>query len=73
MKYVNEPLRPTRKLDPAIPKEIDALIVKLLAKDPANRPGSASKLLADVDRVWEGLPLPRLPNPRPRPNQNRIR
>ncbi len=56
MKHVTEPLRPPRKLNPAIPEEMNALVVKLLAKDPANRPGSAAELLADLDRVQDGLP-----------------
>ncbi len=72
MKHVTEPLRPPKKLNPHIPEEIDALVVKLLAKDPANRPGSAAELLADLDRVRDGLPpapavaeAPATPEPHP--------
>jgi serine/threonine-protein kinase len=74
MKHVTEPLRPPRKLNPAIPEEINALVVKLLAKDPANRPGSAAELLGDLDRVQDGLPpapagaeAPAKPEPEPLP------
>ncbi|HJQ29311.1 MAG TPA: protein kinase, partial [Rubrobacter sp.] len=55
MKHVTEPLRPPRKLDPAIPEEMNTLVVKLLAKDPADRYGSAAELLADLERVRYGL------------------
>src|SRR5215203_4351097 len=57
MKHVTEPLRPPRSLNPAIPEEINALVVKLLAKDPADRYGGAAELLADLERVRDGLPL----------------
>ena len=54
MKHVTEQLRPPRRLNPAIPEEIDAVVVKLLAKDPADRYGSAAELLADLERVRHG-------------------
>src|SRR5215213_10675846 len=57
MKHVTEPLRPPRSLNPAIPEEINALVVRLLAKDPADRYHSAAELLADLERVRDGLPL----------------
>ena len=56
MKHVTEPLRPPRELNSAIPEEIDALVVKLLAKDPAERYGSAAELLADLERVRDEPP-----------------
>ena len=56
MKHVTEPLRPPRSLNPAIPEEIDAVVVKLLAKDPADRYPGAAELLADLERVRVGLP-----------------
>ena len=68
MKHVTEPLRPPRKLDPTIPEAVDALVVKMLAKDPADRPASASELLDDIERVRAGesppLPTPRTGTPR---------
>ena len=63
MKHVTEPLRPPRKVDPTIPAAVDALVVKMLAKDPADRPASASELLNDIERVRSGV-LPPLPTPR---------
>jgi serine/threonine protein kinase len=55
MKHVTEPLRPPRSLNPTIPAEIDALVMKLLAKDPADRYGSAGALLSDLERLRNGL------------------
>ena len=63
MKHVTEPLTPPRKLDPTIPEAVDALVVKMLAKDPADRPASASELLDDIEDVRRGAP-PTAPTPR---------
>ena len=56
MKHVTEPLRPPKQLNPDIPEEMDALVVMLLAKHPAERYASAVELLTDLERVREGLP-----------------
>src|SRR5215204_2242895 len=56
MKHVTEPLPPPMSLNPASPEEINALVVKLLAKDPADRYQSAAELQADLERVRGGLP-----------------
>ncbi len=37
MKHVNEPLRPPREIDPTIPEGMNALVTKLMAKDPEDR------------------------------------
>lgn len=63
MKHVTEPLTPPRRLDPTIPEAVDALVVKMLAKDPADRPASASELLDDLEAVRKGA-LPTAPTPR---------
>lgn len=63
MKHVTEPLTPPRRLDPTIPEAVDALVVKMLAKDPADRPASASELLDDIETVRKGAP-PTAPTPR---------
>jgi serine/threonine protein kinase len=55
MKHVTEPLRPPKQVNPAIPDDMNALVVKLLAKDPADRYGSAMDLLTDLERVRDGL------------------
>src|SRR5918994_1640381 len=55
MKHVTEPLRSPREIDPTIPEGMNALIVKLMAKDPADRYASASDLADDLRRVSSGL------------------
>jgi hypothetical protein len=56
MKHVNDPLRPPRELNPEIPAELDALITKLLAKDPDGRYENAAQLAQDLRRLRDGLP-----------------
>ena len=56
MKHVNEPLRPPRELNPRIPEGMNALVTKLMAKDPDDRYASADELADDLWRVHRGLP-----------------
>jgi len=52
---------PTRQLNPDVPPELDALVTKLLAKRPAERPDSAAtvaELLAMIDRDCLGERVP---------------
>ncbi len=42
---------PVRKLNPAIPKELERIILKLLAKDKAQRYQSASDVRADLEKL----------------------
>jgi len=56
-KHVQEaPPRPT-SINPAIPKAQEAIIARLLAKNPAQRYASAEDLRADLRRFREGHPL----------------
>ena len=55
MKHVNEPLRPPIELNPRIPKGMNALVTKLLAKDPEDRYADAEELADDLWRVNRGL------------------
>ena len=55
MKHVNEPLRPPVQLNPRIPKGMNALVTKLLAKDPEDRYADAEELANDLGRVNRGL------------------
>jgi hypothetical protein len=48
------PERPVHFL-PDLPEEFDALVMKLLAKDPQVRPGSGTLLMAELERVWASL------------------
>jgi eukaryotic-like serine/threonine-protein kinase len=55
MKHVNEPLRPPIELNPRIPRGMNALVTKLLAKDPEDRYANADELADDLWRVNRGL------------------
>ena len=48
---------PPRQVQPAVPPELDAIIMKLLAKDPAQRYSDAESLRADLRRFLEGQPV----------------
>jgi serine/threonine protein kinase/DNA-binding NarL/FixJ family response regulator len=50
---LNTPLTPPRALDASIPPEMEQVVVKLLAKDPANRYGSAEEVLAALPSPTE--------------------
>src|SRR5918995_1109130 len=54
MKHVNEPLRPPLELNPGIPEGMNALVTKLLAKDPEDRYADADELADDLWRVNRG-------------------
>src|ERR671915_227681 len=55
MKHVNEPLRPPVQLNTRIPRGMNALVTKLLAKDPEDRYADADELADDLWRVNRGL------------------
>jgi serine/threonine-protein kinase len=84
MKHVTEPPPAPRRLNPVIPVGLEALILRALSKDPAQRPQSAqefARLLAAYEQVAQqdtlvntALPQPERPAPRvntsqPRPQQ----
>jgi serine/threonine-protein kinase len=49
MKQVSERPRPPSELNPAVPRALDAVVLKALAKDPANRFTSADEFLRALD------------------------
>ena len=55
MKHVNGHLVPPQILNGAVPDGVNAVTVRLLAKDPADRYGSDAELIEDLERVVEGL------------------
>jgi eukaryotic-like serine/threonine-protein kinase len=56
MKHLTEPPRPPRELNPRIPEGLNALVVKLLAKDAEDRYADAAELAEDLRRARDGLP-----------------
>ena len=68
--HVREPPVPPSQLDPVISADIDAVTLKALAKDPADRYQSAREMKADISRVLAGQQatavVPRVPAAPPR-------
>ncbi|MCA1715540.1 MAG: Stk1 family PASTA domain-containing Ser/Thr kinase [Actinobacteria bacterium] len=56
LKHVNEPPRSPREANPEVSEPLDAITLKLLAKNPENRYASAAELADDLERVRSGLP-----------------
>jgi serine/threonine-protein kinase len=59
MKHVNELPKPPSKLRPEIPQELDQVVLRSLAKDPADRYQTADEFIEDLERVESGLPISR--------------
>jgi len=55
--HVQSAPTPPRQLQPAVPAELEAIILKLLSKDPAQRYPDAESLRADLRRFIEGQPV----------------
>jgi WD40 repeat protein/serine/threonine protein kinase len=51
-----EPLKPSR-LRPGLPRDLDTICLKCLAKDPARRYASAARLAEDLERFRQGRPI----------------
>jgi eukaryotic-like serine/threonine-protein kinase len=49
LKQVSEPPVPPSRLNPSVPRALDAVVMKALAKHPANRFASAEEFLAALD------------------------
>jgi serine/threonine-protein kinase len=62
MAQVEDPPPPLAEVAPTVPSALARLIHRLLAKQPADRPGSAEELLAELDRVREALRARRPPS-----------
>jgi eukaryotic-like serine/threonine-protein kinase len=55
MKHVNGHLRQPKELNPTVPEGINAITLRLLAKNPEDRYASDSELIEDLERVCAGL------------------
>ncbi|MFF4988699.1 Stk1 family PASTA domain-containing Ser/Thr kinase [Streptosporangium saharense] len=54
--HVREDPIPPSQIDPDIPKWADAIVLKSMAKDPAQRYQSAAEMRADIQRAMSGMP-----------------
>lgn len=46
-----------QEVDPTIPSEVDAWVMRLLRRDPADRPQSVAEVLAKIDLALQALPV----------------
>jgi len=57
MKHLNDPLPLPRQIDPALPSALEHIVLKVLAKDPADRFQSTAEMIAALEQVMpEELP-----------------
>jgi serine/threonine-protein kinase len=59
--HVREDPVPPSRLDPDISPSLDAIVLKAMAKNPANRYQSADEMRADLDRALAGRPVEATP------------
>src|SRR4051794_365489 len=55
--HVRENAPPPSSLNPDVPRELDAIVLKAMAKNPANRYQSAGEMRADLIRAINGRPV----------------
>lgn len=55
LKHLNEPIPSVRSIRPTVPEQVDTLIMRLMAKDPATRYQTANDLIADLDMLEQSL------------------
>jgi serine/threonine protein kinase/tetratricopeptide (TPR) repeat protein len=54
IKAINYDPQPIRKINPAVPVDIETIVMKCLEKDPNRRYSSAKELAADIQRYLDG-------------------
>jgi beta-lactam-binding protein with PASTA domain/predicted Ser/Thr protein kinase len=59
MKHLSQVPKPPSELRPDIPNDLDLVVLRALAKDPADRYQSAEEMDADLSRVAKGLAVSR--------------
>jgi serine/threonine-protein kinase len=59
MKHVNDPPAPPSTLRPEIEPDLDQIVLRALAKDPADRYQTAEEFIEDLERFEAGLPISR--------------
>jgi serine/threonine protein kinase len=53
---LDEPISP-RRLNPAVPRDLETIVLKAMAKDPSRRYGSAQELAVDLRRFMDDQPI----------------
>lgn len=53
-KHVKEDPVPPSRMNPEVPAELDAIVMKALAKNPANRYQSSAEMRSDLQRILRG-------------------
>jgi tetratricopeptide (TPR) repeat protein len=56
-KIMHEPIAPPRQLDDRIPRDLETIVLKAIARDPADRYSSADELAADLERFLNDEPI----------------
>jgi eukaryotic-like serine/threonine-protein kinase len=59
--HVRENPIPPSRVDPEIPSWADPIVLKAMAKDPADRYQSAGEMRNDIQRALQGMPLAAVP------------
>ncbi len=54
MKHVQEPPVPPRRIEPSIPADLEHVVLRAMAKDPARRYQTAAEMGMDLDRIRKG-------------------
>ena len=60
MKHATQQPPSPSEANPAVPADLAGVTLKLLSKDPADRYANAATLMADLERLQEGRPLPEI-------------
>ncbi len=58
VKHIEEPPRPPTEVLPALPRALDSIILRLLAKDREARYSTAAEVLTDLDRAFPATGSP---------------
>ncbi|MCL6537327.1 MAG: Stk1 family PASTA domain-containing Ser/Thr kinase [Acidothermus sp.] len=59
--HVREDPVPPSRINPDVPPAVDAIVMKALAKNPANRYQSAAEMRTDIERALRGQPVQATP------------
>jgi eukaryotic-like serine/threonine-protein kinase len=57
MKHLSEVPKPPSELRPEVPHDLDLVVLRALAKDPADRYETAEEMDRDLERVLAGMPV----------------